>query len=134
MKDVHPSPSASTGRGILKSVFQQSQDPVDRRIECAQCGFNLNLDAVAQGDAAETDSTTQESGVSQKSVQVTGLYTSAGSLPLPLQGVSANYVGTFTHTEPVVTAGCPMCGSYNGRGIGRDKDPFFQSRDFRNAW
>jgi hypothetical protein len=135
MNDQHPSPSASTGKGILKSVFQQPQDPIDRRIECAQCGYNKNLDQSTEGPSGETDSTQQESGVSQQVVSVVGLYTKAASLPQALQGVSANYVGTFQHIEPVVNSGCPMCGSYNSRGVGRDSDPFMtNTRDYRNAW
>lgn len=108
---------------------------MENYIECAQCGFNVNLDKVSQGDVFETDSTAQESGVQQQTIQVVGLYTSKQSLPLPLQGVSANYIGTFAHIEPVVTSMCPFCGSGNARGIGRDSDPFItNTRDYRNAW
>lgn len=135
MKDVHPSPSASTGKEILKSNFIQPGDRVERYIECGQCGFNINLDVVSQGDVYETDSTKQESGVQQQQISVIGLYTKVASLPLPLQGLSANYIGTFTHIEPVVTTMCPFCGSGNGKAIGRDSDPFMtNTRDYRNAW
>lgn len=135
MNDRHPSPSASTGKEILKSVFIQPQDPVEHYIECAQCGFNKNLDLSTEGPSGETDSAQQESGINQQNISVVGLYTKVSSLPQALQGVSANYIGTFQHIEPVVNSGCPMCGSYNSRGVGRDSDPFeTNTRDFRNAW
>jgi hypothetical protein len=135
MSDVHPSPSASTGREILKSTFIQPQDPAEHYIECAQCGYIKNLDKAVEGDAMETDSTAQESGVHQQGISVTGLYTKVSSLPQALQSVQANYIGTFSHIEPVVTSGCPFCGSLNSRGIGRDSDPFIANvRDYRNAW
>ena len=134
MQDVHPSPSASTGRETLTSSFVQPPDKVDHVIECAQCGMMFDTTKFSHGDVYETDNTAQESGVSQQKISVVGAATKKDQLPYLLQPSYAKYVGTFVHIEPVVTSMCPFCGSGNPKGIGRDHDPFFQSRDFRNAW
>ena len=135
MNDVHPSSSASHGRSILKSDFIKRTDPAEHYIECAQCGFPVNLDRAAQGDAVESDNTSQESGVHQTARAVVGLATAVDQLPQALRSSSARYIGTFNHVEPVVNSGCPNCGSLNSRGVGRNSDPFMTNvRDFRNAW
>lgn len=133
MRDRHPTSSASDGKSILKSTFIRPGDPVENYIECAQCGYVKNLDKQMEGPSTESD-TSDGPGVVNVATSVTTNNTLV-ELPQPLKSLSANYIGTFSKTEPKNPEGCPFCGSLNSKAVGRDSDPFMtNTRDFRNLW
>lgn len=131
--DRHPTSTASTGKSILKSTFIQPGDPIENFIECAQCGYNKNLDKQVEGPSTESD-TSDGPGVVNVGISFTTKNTLA-QLPQPLKSLSQDYIGTFSVVEPRNPAGCPFCGSLNSKAVGRDSDPFMtNTKDFRNMW
>lgn len=120
MNDVHPSPSASTGREMYSRRGSPTDAPEDR-IECAQCGMYVSLGRDTQGDG-------ESNGIEIRNVEYTVANTQA-NLPIHLRDVASFLVSSATKKEPFVTTGCPFCGSLNSRANGRDRDPFLKSRD-----
>lgn len=117
---VHPSPTASTGRSIKQSTSIKPGDPSERRIECAQCGWPVNLDQHAMGNTGGDGAT---GGVQFQDVSHSFTNTEA-KLPIGLRGISTFTASSRTVTEPVVSSGtgCPFCGSTNSAGHLRGDD------------
>ena len=105
MNDLHPGPDSSDGRVIDQSHYIKKSDRIDRIIECAQCGWNVDLSKRAQGD----------------SLGAIGNPTIKTSTFTPPRGA----LQTDTYGDPVDTnSGCPFCNSLNPKGNGRDSDPW----------
>lgn len=115
--DVHPSPTASSGRPIEKSNYPKPGDRPENFIECAQCGFVLDTTVVSGGDSM--GSVTNFTPVS-KTV----------SLPVPKGAAPISY--TYRYSDVTDTNGCPLCGSMNFLGKFRDKDFGFNKRNLEN--
>lgn len=120
MSDLHPSPSAGDGKPIYSRRGSHSDKP-ESRIECAQCGWNVDLDRDTQGDG-------ESNGIEIREVEYSVNNTQA-NLPIHLRDVSSFLVSSVTKKEPFITSGCPFCGSFNSRGVGRDRDPFLKTLD-----
>lgn len=118
--DVHPTGTAGSGREIYSRRGSPSDAPEDR-VECAQCGFHVSLRRDTQGDG-------DSNGIEIRDVTYSVANTQA-NLPIHLRDVSSFLVSSVAKKEPFVTSGCPFCGSFNSRGVGRDRDPFLKSRD-----
>lgn len=102
--NVHPSPTAADGKPVDQSRYIKGQDRLDNVIQCAQCGFYVDLDKRSIGDSmgAIGDPTLSSETVTP-----------------PSPGVSeTEYFG-----DPVdANAGCPFCNSMNPKGRLREKD------------
>jgi len=107
MNAVHPGPNASDGKEIYQSRYIKKSDQLDKMIECAQCGFTVNLRTRETGD-------------------------SLGAIP---SGSATQYSSTFTpprgasftdqYADPVDTkSGCPFCNTMNPRAVGRGETGF----------
>jgi hypothetical protein len=107
MNAVHPGPNAGRGRTIDQSYYIKKSDRLDQHLECAQCGWNMDLASRGSGDsmgAIPSGSATQE----------TGTFT-------PPQGASQ----TDQYADPVDTnSGCPLCNTMNPRAVGRGMTGF----------
>lgn len=130
MIEFHPSPTAGSGREIFKSRHPNPNDPVDRRIECAQCGWRFNPDQQSQGDTGGDDSS---GGVEVQDVSHSFSNTEAG-LPIHLRGIATFTASSRTVKDPVVQEefGCPFCGSTNPKAFKRYPDIMFARRDYSN--
>lgn len=115
--DVHPSPTASSGRPIEKSNYPKPGDRPENFIECAQCGFVLDTTTVAGGDSM--------GAVTQFDANSTIV-----TLPVPKGAAPISFTDQFA--DPQVTNGCPLCGSMNFLGKFRDKDFGFNKRNLEN--
>lgn len=112
MEALHPSPSAGDGKVIEQSHYIKKSDKLDNIIECAQCGWNVNL-------------TNRPTGDSLGAIGNPTFTTKTINPPAP--GVSQS----DTYGDPVDTnSGCPFCNSMNPKASGRDTDPFtFNTRN-----
>lgn len=104
--DVHPSETGSTGKPILKSIYTKPGDRKENYIECAQCGYVIDLDKVATGDSLGS-----VTSFISKSTIVT--------LPTPSNKPVISYADRYA--DPQRTAGCPLCGTMNPKGAGFNK-------------
>ena len=100
---VHPTETAGDGRRIEQSLSIKPTDRPDRHIQCAQCGFQVDLDKRATGD----------------SLGAIGTPTARSqTVNPPKPGVSF----TDQFADPVDTnTGCPFCNSLNPTGQLRNK-------------
>lgn len=108
MISQHPSESARDGRVIEQSKYIKKSDQLDKIIECAQCGFMVNLRTRSTGPsmgAIAEGSATQKTGT--------------GTPPGP--GIAF----TDSYADPVDTnSGCPLCNSRNPQAKGRGMTGF----------
>lgn len=105
---IHPTESAGDGSLIDQSRYIKKSDNLDKIIECAQCGYPVNLDRRSTGPSmgaiAEGSATAK---------------TGTGTPPGP--GIAF----TDAYADPVDTnSGCPLCNSMNPKGIGRGRTGF----------
>lgn len=110
MDSLHPSESAGDGLVIEQSRYIKRSDRLDNIIECAQCGWNVDLNKRSTGP----------------SMGAIGTPTSkSGTVTPPNPGISV----TDNYADPVDTnSGCPFCNSMNPRAIGRgSKDPWISN-------
>lgn len=89
MNSVHPGPNAGDGRVIEQSHFIKKSDKLDNIIQCAQCGWNVDL-------------TKRSSGPSMDSPGITYTSTSQPGSPLDVMGRNFgfenwDYGSTFLH-------------------------------------
>jgi hypothetical protein len=114
MQQQHPSPTARDGRIIEQSHYIKKSDTLDDIIQCAQCGFMVNLIHRPTGD----------------SLGAIGNPTIKTSTFTPPGGASF----TDTYGDPVDTnSGCPFCNSMNPKAKGRETDPFtFNTKNVEN--
>lgn len=106
MKSVHPTGSARDGLVIEQSVYIKKSDRLDNIIECAQCGFMVDLSK-------------RSTGPSLGAIPNPTFVTDQGTPPKP--GIPFS----DTHGDPVDTrSGCPFCNSLNSRADGRYSDPW----------
>lgn len=116
--DRHPTSSASDGKSILKSTFIQPGDPVEHFIECAQCGYNKNLDRQVEGPSTESD-TSDGPGVVLGVPPVNGIVQNFvpnpffASFPFGTDIILTN----VNKTSPVVGSGVPVCAGWSIRGF-----------------
>lgn len=110
MNAVHPTESAGDGLVIEQSRYIKKSDKLDNMIECAQCGFIVNLDKRSTGPSM--------GAIGSPTAQT-------GTIVPPKPGISA----TDNYADPVDTnSGCPFCNSMNPRAIGRgSKDPWISN-------
>jgi hypothetical protein len=110
MISLHPSESARDGKIIEQSIYIKKTDKLDNMIECAQCGFMVDLNRRATGPSmGAIGSPTPKSA----------------TVSPPSPGVSS----TDQFADPVDTnSGCPFCNSMNPKAIGRgSKDPWISN-------
>lgn len=119
MNDIHPTETAGDGRRIQERTPKPG-DPEKHIIKCAQCGYSFVEDRDIEEDSEVDGNEYVNTAVAISNVQ--------SKLPKPLQGMATFSASSRTVTEPVVTSGCPLCGTYNPRGNGDDKD-FFSTVD-----
>jgi len=111
MNAVHPGPNASDGKAPYQSRYIKPSDRLDNYVECAQCGWKINLNTRGTGD-------------------------SMGAIP---SGSATQYTATFTppggasftdqYADPVDTkSGCPLCNTLNPRAVGRGETGFERPR------
>lgn len=106
MRALHPSETAREGKVIEQSVYIKRSDNVDHIVECAQCGFMVNLNKRSIGPSLGA---------------IGNPTASSATVSPPSPGVSF----TDTFADPVDTgSGCPFCNSMNPKGIGRDTSPW----------
>ena len=111
MISVHPTESADSGKLQHQSFFIKKSDIPDQIVECAQCGFLVDLRQHPSGDS----------------------YGAVGNPLINTDNVGApfwqdptvqvpSYVETYGDPQP--TAGCPLCGTLNPQGKGRGTSGF----------
>lgn len=106
MEQLHPTPSARDGKVIEQSHYIKNSDKLDNIVQCAQCGFMVNLRTRSTGDSLGAIGAPQ-------------IKTGSGTPPKP--GIAF----TDTYGDPVDTrSGCPLCNSMNPKAKGRDSDPW----------
>ena len=127
MKDVHPSDTAGDGKPV-NSRPGKPGDPRESRITCAQCGFIVDTERDAMGD---TGSDNQSGGTEIRNTTIT-INQTVNNLPIHLRDMATFRATSRVVKEPVVTSGCPLCGTYNPTARGRSSDPFMNSRDLSN--
>ena len=104
---VHPGPNAGNGKEVYQSRYIKDSDRLDNVIQCAQCGWHMDLSKRGTGD-------------------------SLGAIP---SGSATQLTSTFTvpcgtsftdqYADPIDTnSGCPMCNTMNPRAIGRGRTGF----------
>ena len=108
MNPTHPTVSAQDGKVIEQSRYIKPSDQLDNIIECAQCGYMVNLKTRSTGDsmgAIPEGSATPVSG--------------SGTPPGPGIAFADSYA------DPVDTgSGCPFCNSMNPKAKGRGMTGF----------
>lgn len=99
---IHPSETSGDGRVIEQSRYIKKTDKLDRIVNCAQCGFPVDLNKRATGDSL---------GLPDPS-------TTSETVSPPEPGIEyTSYYG-----DPVSTgSGCPLCRSMNVTGKYRNK-------------
>jgi hypothetical protein len=111
MISVHPTETAGSGKLQSQSRYILKSDTLDRIVECAQCGFLVDLKQHPTGDS----------------------YGAIGSPTIKTDTVAAPFwqspqvkVPSYTETygDPVGTAGCPLCGTMNPQAKGRGQSGF----------
>ena len=125
---IHPSPSAGDGDIIEQSTSLKSSDKKENFIECAQCGFLVNLDKRASGDSLGAI------GTPSFTKQIITFPVPTGSDP-NVKSTNGGFgpheeasgVGTVgnktsdTFGDPIDTKnGCPFCNTMNPKGKKRD--------------
>lgn len=117
---LHPSPTASDGQPIDQSHYIKKSERLDNMIECAQCGFIVDLTKRSTGKSM---------GAIPNPTITTGSITDSqiGNIrnpPIPPYRALAAFSDSYG--DPVDSnSGCPFCNSMNPKGLGRDTDPFF---------
>lgn len=111
MQAVHPSETAGTGKLQYQSRYIKKADPLDRIIECGQCGFPYDLKTRPSGDSFGA---VGDPAISSENV--------AAPSWMPAQAKVASYVNTYG--DPGSSAGCPLCGTMNPQSKGRGQSGF----------
>jgi hypothetical protein len=124
MKDVHPGPDAGDGKPIQRRTSKPG-DPPEGRIECAQCGFFFDSNRDVQGDSGGDG---VQAGTEIQSTTVAIAATQA-NLPHHLRDIATFQASSRDVADPVVTSGCPLCGTLNPTGRYRNSDPFLNGVD-----
>lgn len=104
----HPTETASDGRRIDQSHYISKADNLDDMIECAMCGFLVDLTKRPTGDSF-------------------GAIPEGSATPLTGSGVPRAPGIPFTdqYAESVDTnSGCPFCNSLNPFAVGRGRTGF----------
>jgi len=116
MEALHPSESARDGQPIEQSIYIKKSDLLDDYIECAECGWYVNLRVRSTGDSL--------GAITPSGTQLSKTFTPPGP------GTSQ----TDKYFDVVDTnSGCPFCNSMNPRAVGRDSDPFtFNTKNVEN--
>jgi ssDNA-binding Zn-finger/Zn-ribbon topoisomerase 1 len=108
---VHPTETAGTGQQQKQSFYLKKSDIPDNIVECAQCGFLVDLRQHPSGDS----------------------YGAVGNPTIKTDNVGAPFwqdttvkVPSYTETygDPQPTAGCPLCGTLNPQAKGRGQSGF----------
>lgn len=101
---LHPTETAGDGKTIVQSRYPKPGDPKDRRVNCSQCGFSVDMDRRATGDDLyNLDATI---------ITITQSFT-------PPRGTLQS--DTFGEPQSDTGSGCPLCRSMNVTGVGRGK-------------
>lgn len=119
MSDIHPTETGGHG----KALPQRQQKPGDAKkiiIKCYQCGYSFVEDRDLEADSATDGNELVTTTVTIANVQ--------SNLPVHLRGIDTFSATSRNVIEPEVTSGCPLCGTYNPRGNGDEKD-FFATVD-----
>lgn len=127
MEDIHPSQTAGTGRAIKKQN-EAPGDRVDRRIECGQCGFRFDPDRDTEGDSGSDESV---GGITPQTVTI-AISNDQDNLPVHLRGMDTFSATSRDVIDPVVSSGCPFCGTWNPRAQFRNDKAFYSGKDIRN--
>src|ERR1700724_1675198 len=103
---LHPGETAGDGEVIEQSYYLHlsSGDKVDRRVNCAQCGFPVNLDTRATGD---------------NMYNLDASITTTTQTFTPPRGKLQS--DTFGNPQDDIGSGCPLCRSMNPEGRLRGK-------------
>src|ERR1700756_4076345 len=98
MITVHPSPSARDGREIEQSHYIKRADRLDNMIQCAMCGWIVDLTKRPEGDSLGAIP-------SGSANQLTSSFTPPGGASF-----------TDQYADPIDTnSGCPFCNTLNPR-------------------
>lgn len=122
--DIHPSPTAGSGRLRPRRTTYGPNDAVQEMGECAQCGFPIRVGVDQEGDSADAPTITQVP-------QTVTVEADNSKLPQPLKDMAAFQNGatvTITSDQVEGSGGCRFCHSLNWKGNGRTQDPFAKSR------
>lgn len=112
MNALHPGPNAGDGRVIDQSFYIRNDERLDNIINCAQCGWQMDLTKRGTGDSLGAI----PSGSARQ-------LTATVNVP---RGTSF----TDQYADPVDTkSGCPFCNSLNPMAIGRGKTGFERPRN-----
>lgn len=103
--NIHPTETSGDGKVIEQSKYIKKTDRLDNIVNCAQCGFPVNLDKRSTGD----DFYTLDASIT----------TSTETFTPPGPGTSQS--DTFGEPADDPGKGCPLCRSMNPRGINRNK-------------
>lgn len=123
MNNIHPTETAGDGRRVWVKT-KMRQDPTDDRIRCAQCGYFFKESRDSKGPSEGTPGIE----IVQTSVAVN---IPVAQMPSLLKNLSTFQATSVTVSEPMVRSGCPLCGTYNPKGVGRNDD-FERGRDLSN--
>ena len=123
MIDIHPTATGGNGKRLPERRSKPG-DPEKHIIKCFQCGYSFVEDRDQEGES------TSDGGNTYESIAV-AINNTQSKLPVHLRGMTTFAATSKTVVDPVVTSGCPLCGTYNPRGDGAEKD-FFRTVDLSN--
>ncbi len=123
MNYVHPTETAGDGKRVHVRT-KMRQDPLDDRIRCAQCGYFFK-------ESRDSKGSTENSPGIEITDTVVAVNIPANQMPALLQNVATFQATSVTVKEPMVRGGCPLCGTFNPKGVGRNDD-FEKGRDLSN--
>lgn len=119
MNNIHPTETGGSGR-VLPEKTAKPGDPKKHIIKCFQCGYSVIESRDLQAESTEDGNELVITTVTISNEQ--------SKLPILLRNMATFLATSRNVTEPNVTSGCPLCGTYNPRGVGDDRD-FFATRD-----
>lgn len=118
MNDIHPTETGGGGRVLP----ERTPKPGDRKkhiIKCYQCGYSVIEDRDLEANSTEDGN---------ELVTTVVTVNNTGRLPILLRNMATFLVTSKSVGDANVTSGCPLCGTYNPRGNGDERD-FFATRD-----
>jgi hypothetical protein len=116
--EMHPTSTAGNGRRKFERIGVKG-DPVKHIIACAQCGYSF----------VETRDREERSDQDGNEVVVNTVVINnvQSNLPIHLRGMTSFSASSRDVDDPEVREGCPLCGTFNPRGL--DRTPEFSSID-----
>jgi hypothetical protein len=116
--DVHPTSTAGDGKRKFERIPMKG-DPVKHIIACAQCGYSF----VENRDKEERS----DQNGNEVVVTTVAIDNDQSKLPIHLQGMTTFAATSRDIDDPEVREGCPLCGTFNPRGL--ERTPEFSNVD-----